>query len=222
MIRTPKLQVQEEYRFEIDLENEMITRSPPVKLSQEFHSDLKFWIGGSYKYFLENIANGLYINIGNALSVFPIGPYKGESWTNVEGLTALCNKSLTLDDFVFFAGDGCGETFAFYTAVRPEDGEYPIVWYTPGSQEFVYVNSSFDRFLTMQYYMLKATEFEAEYTEEEAGDPKLIEDDNANWQLYHANLYRVFDPNVPISSHNLFQSAVDLSSIKEVLADNKY
>jgi hypothetical protein len=213
-VRTTKLAGSDNFIYEIDLGNENISKTSPLSSDNDDFKKLQDRLPPSYIKFIKNFANGLNIEIGNALTIFPVGQNIGDYWTDVLSLTeeTINDNLFPSKDFVFFAADGVGESFAFYTAIQFENGEYPIVWYTPGSVDtnpFVFLNSSFDKFLTMQFYLLKATEGETMDLDEE------------NWQILHDKLYDTFDPSIPKPNHDYFISAINLTQLIEKIKQTK-
>jgi hypothetical protein len=82
---------------------------------------------------------------------------------------------------------------------------------------FVLINSRFDAFLTIQYYLLKATDYEPNLSREEAArralDPSYAQADEFRWQNLIDQLYRLFDPAILPPKYDYYGSALPLSSI---------
>jgi hypothetical protein len=202
-IRSDCLPNNEGFCFEIDLEDSNISKFPVLSLDDPDFIQLKESLPPSFVNFLSKYSNGLYIDIGNALRILAIGKGNTNLWADILSLTTkIVNgkffngyDSFPSKDFVFFASDGGGEMFAFYTGTKFENNEYPIVWFTPGSvdtEPFVLLNSSFDKFLSMQYYLMKAPDYE--------------DMDKHDWKSFHHMLYDTFDPIIPKPNDNYFKS----------------
>ncbi|MBM3925279.1 MAG: SMI1/KNR4 family protein [SAR202 cluster bacterium] len=92
----------------------------------------------SYKEFVTKYSNGLFVDIGNALTLFPLFPNKFEE---NQDFTLSGSKKLFAEieevgseGFLPFGMNGVDfETWAFYTSVRFNDGEYPIILLLPGA-----------------------------------------------------------------------------------------
>lgn len=231
-MRTGKLHTFSDHVFEIDINDESITKSPPLIVENNDLRQLQDRLPPSFIEFIRTIGNGIHIEIGNALTIFPVGEGVSGYWTNVLSLTTetIAREDFLSKDFVFFAMSGVdGEMFAFYTAAKFDNGEFPIVWFTPGSVNtcpFVFINSGFDKFLTIQYYLLKATTFEETYvTFEEAAkassEKSKMEQDERNWQNFQNKLYDTFDRAVPKPNHDFYKSALTLSELTEIIERTK-
>jgi len=226
-IRVDKLETSDTFVFEIDLTDKRISKASPLLSDNNDLKKLQDRLPPSYLKFLKTYSNGLHIEIGNSLTIFPIGEVSG-FWTDILSLTneTLADSSFPSKDFIFFGMSGVdSEMFGFYTAKQFDNGEYPIVWFTPGSADtkpFVLLNSSFDKFLTMQYYLLKASDYEETYaTYEEAAkassDKNAMEEDRNNWQNYLDKLYDTFDPTIPKPNHDYYKSAISLTELNETI-----
>ncbi len=230
-VRTTKLLGSDNFVFEIDLNNENVLKSSPLKSDNDDFKKLRDKLPPSFIKFVQSFANGLHVEIGNALTIFPIGQDIGDYWADIKSLTdeTISDSLFPSKDFVFFASDGGGEMFAFYTAEKFENGEYPIVWYTPGSVDtnpFVLINSGFDKFLTMQFYLLKATDYEetySTYTEaaKASSEVNAMNQNEKNWQKFHDRLYDTFEPTIPKPNHDYFQSALTLLQLAETIKQTK-
>lgn len=230
-VKTTKLPEADNYVFEIDLENENITKSSKIFSDDENLNILGEKLPPSFIYFTEHFANGLDINIGNALTIYPVNEDFSEYWNKILALDKVLidGDLFPSNDFVFFGGDGGGELYAFYTAIKYSNGEFPIVWFSPGSVDrnpFVLLNSSFDKFLTIQYYLLKATEYEEtgilndEILNSSAYRNELKQDE-INWQKFHDKLYDTFEPTFLKPNYNYFNSAMTLNQLKEAVEYTK-
>lgn len=226
-MRVEKLKNTDTLVFEINLSDKRIIKTTPLIPNNNDLKMLQESLPPSYLKFLKTYSNGLHIEIGNGLTIFPIGHLTGY-WTDVLSLTTetLSDSLFPSKDFVFFGMSGVdSEMFGFYTAKKYANGEYPIVWFTPGSVDtkpFVLLNSSFDKFLTMQYYLLKATDYEESYaTYEEAAqassDKNYMEEYNRNWQNFQNKLYDTFDPTIPKPNQDLYKSAVSLIELNDAI-----
>ncbi len=231
-MRTNKLSGLDNFVFEIDINDENISTSPPLGVDNNDLRQLQDKLPPSFLKFIRTVANGLCIEIGNLLTVFPVGQNISDHWTNVLTLTTetLADCLFPSKDFVFFGMSGVDrEMFAFYTATKLDNGEYPVVWFAPGSvglESFVLINTGFDKFLTMQYYLLKATEYSETYaTYEEAAkassDKNKMDQYNRNWQNFQNKLYDTFDPAIPKPKHDFYESAMTLTGLNETIERTK-
>lgn len=225
-IRTDKLDIAEPYLFEINLGDKRITNSTPLRVHNRDFEKLENRLSPSFKIFIDSVSNGLHIGIGNTLSIYPIGQTDSSVyWTNLLSW----NRDIIDDtlfpskELFFFGTSGGGEMFGFYTGTRLANGEYPVFWFTPGSVDtkpFVLLNSSFDRFLTMQYYLLKATDNEPTYSYEEAqkfSTGEYLVESERNWQNFHDHLYNIFDPAINKPNHNYYRAALSFEEfIKQI------
>jgi hypothetical protein len=226
-MRRPRLSGLDNCVFEIDIMDANISKSPPLVVGNNDLGKLQNRLPPSFLKFIQRIANGLHIELANSLTVLPVGPGPSDYGTNVLALTTemLSDDVFPSKDFVFFAMSGGGELFAFYTAKKFRNGEYPIVWFTPGSIDsnpFVLINTGFDKFLTMQYYILKATEYGDTFaTYEEAlkasTDKNKMEQDDRNWQNFQNKLYDTFDSTIPKPNHDLYKSTKTLKELNETI-----
>jgi hypothetical protein len=223
-IKETNLFEESKYIFEIDLENLNIIPSPKIENDNSYFSLLKNKLPPSFIFFIETIANGLYINIGNALTIFPIDINFRDYWNRILSLedVEIDGEIFPSNDFLFFGADGCGQLFAFYTAFKFESGEFPIVRFTSGladSNPFVLLNSSFDKFLTIQYYLLRATDFEEKYSSEKVLELSIDLNwnklDEANWQRFQDELYNKYDQIIPKPNIDLSISPLTLKQLKK-------
>lgn len=209
------------YIFEIDLNDKRIITSTPIEEDNKSFVALKEKLSPSFKYFVSQISNGIEIGIGNLSIVLPIragiNPYD-----NIESITSeIINDDLfPSKDFIFFGRTGVdGEKYAFYTGIKLKNGEYPIVWYTPGSidtEPFVLLNSSFDRFITIQSYLLRVGDLEESsvpesllygFSEETRRKYEQL------WQEFHDFLYEKFDPAIGKLNANYYYEAVSFDKL---------
>lgn len=222
-IRVKKLAGADSFVFEIDLNDRRISKTSPFICDNNDLKKLQNQLPPSYLKFLNTYSNGLHIEIGNSLTLFPLGDVKGFGTDVLSDTTATVFGGISVSgDFVFFGGSGVdSEMFAFYTAIRYSDGEYPIVWFTPGSVDmkpFVLLNSSFDKFLTMQYYMLKATDYhntvETYYDALDASsDKNRMEQYEKKLQNFYDKLFDTFEPTIPKPNCNYYNSVVSLTEL---------
>jgi hypothetical protein len=222
-VRTHNLLKTNDYIFEVDFDSENIKTSSKIGSDDENLNLLKDNLPPSFIYFIEKISNGLEISIGNTLRIYPVDKDFRNYWNNILALDqwVIKGKAFPSKDFQFFGGDGSGQLFAFYTATRFSNGEFPILRFTPGlidTNPFVLLNSSFDFFLTIQYYLLKATEFEKTgYLNDEILKSttylNTIKQDEINWQKFHDKLYDNFEKLIPKPNADYFQSMMTLDEI---------
>lgn len=228
-IRKSKLPNFDSLVFEIDMSDENISKSLPLRDDNTDFKKLEEKLSPSFIKFIQKVSNGLHLEIGNALTILPVGKGNSDFWTDVLSLTTDILEEiedLESQDFIFFAVSGVDtEMFAFYTATKFENGEYPIVWFNPSTLDddhFVLLNSSFDKFLTIQYYLLKATEYGEtfdtyEEAEKASSDKIMMEQDEQNWQNFQTKLYDTFDPHIPKPNDDLYQSAMNFTKLTEVI-----
>ncbi len=171
----------------------------------------------SLRTFVQLFSNGITIDIGNLVRVDSVdGERNMEFWTK----EYKNYDSFPTENFIAFGSSGGGEVFGFLNDLETHPQEFPIVWMDPGSYDedgFVFVNSSFDKFLTIQYYLLKAIDNEELYQELEDNEIEStgidIEDDE--WQSFQDFLYNRFDPIIPKPNSDIFESAKTLNEVIE-------
>lgn len=222
-IKTKNLDDKGRFIFEIDLNDDRIKKSGLLQLDNKDFIELQNKLPPSFIDFIKNYSDGLYIDIANALTIFPVGKQNDAiGWSTILGNTKEVIKYgfFSSKEFIFFAQTGVdSEMFAFYTGVKFNNGEYPIVWFTPGStdtESFVLVNSSFDKFLTTHYYWLVFTAY-YDYNEPIA----TLEENNKNGQNFIDKLYDTFDPNIPKPNYNFYEAAVSFEELKKQIENLK-
>ncbi len=181
----------------------------------------------SFEFFVKEISNGLIIDIGNSLEIFPIEKSK-YFWTSINQITNefINDAIIPNDDFIIFGmNNGVDSEFwAFYTDKKFKNGEYPIVWINPGAlgnDYFALANSRFDRFLTIQYYLLKSTDYEESMTYQEAlkksKDDYFVEKEEKKYQELLDTLYNIFEPIIPTPQGDFDENAMTIEQLNKLI-----
>ena len=151
--------------FEIDTSDERIQTKNLTETSENENKSFLDTLPNSLNAFIRFISNGITIDIGNLIRVDSIDGTKSmRFWTN----EYLNYDSFPTEKFIAFGSSGAGAVFGFLTDITTYSEELPIVWMDVGSYDkdgFAFINSSFDKFLTIQYYLLMANENEELYIE---------------------------------------------------------
>jgi len=217
--------------LEIDTFDERIRINNLTETSENENKSFLDSLPNSLNTFIRFISNGINIDIGNLVRVDSIDGTKSmKFWTN----EYLNYDSFPTEKFIAFGSSGAGEVFGFLTDIETNSSELPVVWMDVGSYDkdgFVFINSSFDKFLTIQYYLLKANDNEDLYIEleDEEIEKTGIELEDDEWQSFQDFLYDRFDPFIPKPKSDLFKSAktlteviTDIEKYKITIANNSY
>lgn len=188
--------------FKINEENikysKAVTESELIKFREYCNIDLP----PDFFDFKKNIADSFYISTGNALEIFPLieknGPFTIASITNDYAHLGNVLKSNKLLIFGMSAVDS--ETWAFYTGKKYSDGEYPIVWISPGEERFFIHSTSFESFINIQFHSLTNTD--------------SIEDFNS----YYKDLVRKYDKKIePFGYDSIYNEAHNLTDLELIM-----
>ncbi len=216
------------YNFEIDLNDHRIAASTKLSLETEDFSQLADKLPPSFITFVKNCADGLFIDIGNALTIFPVAGNVDGFSANVSSETKNWLDEFPSNEFIVFGKLGVDyEFFCFYTGKKLKNGEYPVVWFSPGlvcNRRFMLLNTGFDKFLTIQYYLLRATDLHEndESLAEIMNDSSYLknplyreaeERESRNWQNFLNHLYSNFDSEMPKPNHEYYKSAVSFEEL---------
>lgn len=221
-IRTKNIGYQSTFNFEIDLNDDRISASPRLSSEPKDFTQIADRLPPSFIAFVKNYADGLFIDIGNALTIFPVADNVDGFSANISTETKYWIDKFPSHEFIVIGKSGIDyDLFCFYTGIKFHNGEYPVVWFSPGisgTQRFLLLNSSFAKFLTIQYYLLKATDLEDEYDSYEeaanaSSDSQEIEQEDINWQNFHDHLYSNFDPAVPKPNYEYYSAAVSFEEL---------
>lgn len=210
------------FTTEIDFND---TRIHKLANNENTANDLK--LPNSFIAFSNKISNGLVIDIGNQLRIFQVsnevtGLPTVQSRTN----EFINNKYIDSEDFIIFGENGVdSETWAFYTKKSFKNGEYPIVWITLGASNndhYVLFNSRFDRFLTIQYYYLKSSDYASTtkmtYEELVKNTPnnKNFESES-QYDLLLSKLYSKYDPIIPAPLGDLYSNTLTINQLDSLI-----
>jgi hypothetical protein len=202
-----------EYSVEIDLTDDRIVCGDKLNFLSARDSKLFQSVSLCYSEFVAKVANGLHIEIGNGLRI--------DSLQDVAQQTKGFFEKRFMGDTVAFGSSGVdAQLFEFDLRKETTNTESRILWHDFGAitdNAFVLINSRFDAFLTIQYYLLKATDYEPNLSREEAArralDPSYAQADEFRWQNLIDQLYRLFDPAILPPKYDYYGSALPLSSI---------
>lgn len=205
-----------DYLVELDFNDKRIKKFGTKKVNA-----FNLPLSESFISFISMVSNGLYIDIGNALTVFPVDSVEG-IWTNIFDITSMFRKEAFIesDRFVIFGMNGVDfESWAFYTGKRFKNGEFPIVLFYPENiknKKYTLMNSSFDKFLTIQYYLLKSVDFEETMSYKEAVvKSNKMEDEE---QQLVDDLYTKYDSIIPVPKYDFYESGISIKEL-DILID---
>lgn len=158
----------------------------------------------TFKSWLKKYGDGVEFNIGNCLWINPLyGDDDDSVFSNTEFFRNW--EYCDLKDIIVFArGGGDSETWAFYTGVKDNKGEFPVIWITPGSigdDGFVICNTNFENFINIYANFLLETDKD-DCTDEEA--------DNI-W----IRLYKKFEPNIIMETSNMYEIAITTEELRK-------
>ncbi|MCG8402176.1 MAG: SMI1/KNR4 family protein [Firmicutes bacterium] len=151
----------------------------------------------SFKSWLIKYGNGVQFNIGNCLWIEPLF---GDG--SVISSTEFFRN--WLKDVIVFASTGVdSETYAFYTGVKDNKGEYPVIWITPGSIDgkgFVLCSTNFENFININVNFL------LELNKNDLTD----EDVDKLW----IRLYKKYEPSIKMEASDLYRMAITAEELK--------
>ncbi len=154
----------------------------------------------SYRRLFLEYGDGFEMQLGNWLRVSSLETMVADTKEVREW--AIC----PLKDLIVFGGTGVdAEMWAFYTAAKAPNGEYPVVWVTPGSIDsngYVLANSGFDAFLNVW------TRFVARMGRSAPIMAVLGEP-------FFRRLYRAFDRKRNIRSSDFYKQAVAVDELRK-------
>ena len=175
-----------------------VTESELLKFKEFCNIDLP----PSFLDFKKNIADSFYISTGNAFELFPLIEKKNTfTIASITNDYAHLGNVLESHKLLIFGMSGVdSETWAFYIGKKYPDGEYPILWISPGEERFFIHSTNFESFINIQFYSLTNTE--------------SIED----YDSYYKDLVRKYDMKIePFSYDSYYQKAHDLTDLELIM-----
>jgi len=154
--------------FDVNAEN--IEKSEPISYEEllTFQKELGIDLPPSFFEFKKKYADSFYISTGNVLEIFPLCKNKTGTFTNIVDITkdyAHIGNILMSHKLLIFGMSGVdSETWAFYVNKKYPNGEYPILWISPGEEIFFFHSTNFESFINIQYKVL-TTDIDEGYDE---------------------------------------------------------
>jgi hypothetical protein len=192
-------------KIDFDLNSVNIEKSDPVTGEEliKFREQIMIDLPPSFLNFKKNIADSFYISTGNALSIFPLCNNK-DSFTNVVKISrdyAHLGDVLDSHKLLIFGMSGVdSETWAFYTDKKYLNGEYPILWISPGEERFFFHSTSFESFINIQYKSLTDT------------------DSNTDYNDFYKTLVKKYDNQIePFGYDSVYSDTHDLTDLEEIM-----
>jgi hypothetical protein len=192
-------------KIDFNLNSANIEKSAPVTNDEliKFREQIQIDLPQSFLDFKKNYADSFYISSGNALSIFPLCDKKG-SFTNVIDISsdyAHLGNVLDSHKLLIFGMSGVdSETWAFYTDKKYLNGEYPILWISPGEERFFLHSTNFESFINIQYKSLTDTESITDYNE------------------FYKNLIKKYDNQIePFGYDSVYSDAHDLDDLEKIM-----
>ena len=199
----------ESFNVSFSLDDARIKLKPAASLSEL--SRLEESVGSplppSFRWWLSQYEEAVF-DIGNLLKID--SPFAVDNGFSIASQSEWYrnNPECRLKDLIVFGMNGVdSETWAFYTGVYDEDGEYPIIWISPGSLDstaYVFANTRFDRFLNCQVNFLLAV------------DREDIDDGQAGAELNA--LYQRHEPVHRLKTSSFYRIAVDAETLRHQLS----
>jgi hypothetical protein len=194
-------------KLDFDIDSSNIEKSEPVSENEliNFREKIQIDLPQSYLDFKKTFADSLYISTGNALSVFPLSENK-DSFTNVSEISkdyAHLGNVLDSHRLLIFGMSGVdSETWAFYTGKRYLNGEYPILWISPGEERFFVHSTSFESFINIQYNSLTDTDSITDYDD------------------FYKTLVEKYDKQIePFGYDLIYSDAQDLTDLEKIMSE---
>ena len=193
-------------KIDFDLNAENIEKSEPATNSElrRFRDEVAINLPPSFLEFKLRIADSFYITTGNALSIFPLCENK-DAFTNIISISkdyAHLGNILDSHKLLVFGMSGVdSETWAFYTGKMYSNGEYPIIWISPGEEKFFFHSSSFESFINVLYKSLTINNTVIDYSE------------------YYKSLVEEYDKQIiPFGYNSIYSDAKDLKDISLIMS----
>jgi hypothetical protein len=194
-------------KLDFDIDSNNIEKSVPASDNELIMFKEKFQIDlpPSYSDFKKTFSDSLYISTGNALSVFPLSENK-DSFTNVSEISqdyAHLGNVFDSHRLLIFGMAGVdSETWAFYTGKRYLNGEFPILWISPGEERFFVHSTSFESFINIQYKSLTDTDSITEYDD------------------FYKTLVAKYDKQIePFGYDSIYSDAQDLVDLEKTMSE---
>ena len=194
-------------KLDFDIDSNNIEKSEPVKDNEliKFKEKIHIDLPPSFSDFKKTYADSLYISTGNALSIFPLIENK-DSFTNVIEISqdyAHLGKVFDSHRLLIFGMAGVdSETWAFYTGKRYLNGEYPILWISPGEEGFFLHYTNFESFINIQYKSLTDTDSITDYDD------------------FYKTLVAKYDKQIkPFGYDSIYSDAQDLSDLEKIMSE---
>jgi hypothetical protein len=219
IMKVTAIEYGDKFSVELNLEDTRITKFETSNLNK-----IDYLLPKSFQDFINNISDGLILDIGNQLTIFSTKKTNG-LWTTIAEITAEYISITKSDKFVVFGVNGVdSEGWAFYTSTRFADGEYPIVWITQGAaddENYVLMNSRFDRFLTIQSYLLTSGDYEKTMSYSEAlaqsEDKNQMNAIENGYQELIDKLYESYDPLIPTPKYNQYTQTMTIDELNVLI-----
>jgi hypothetical protein len=193
-------------KLDFDINSSNIEKSEPIKDYElvKFREQIPIDLPPSFIDFIKTYTDSLYISTGNALSIFPLCDNK-DSFTNIAEISkdyAHIGNVLDSHRLLIFGMSGVdSETWAFYIDKRYSNGEYPILWISPGEERFFVHSSSFDSFINIQFNSLTDTD-------------SIIDYDG-----FYRTLIEKYDKQVePFGYDSIYSDAHELSDLENIMS----
>jgi len=194
-------------KIDFNLSGDNIEKSETINDDElrNFYAQIKIDLPPSYIDFKKKCADSFYISAGNALSIFPLCDNK-DMFTNVVSITNdYAHFGNVLDSYkllVFGMSGVDSETWAFYTDKKYSNGEYPIIWISPGEERFFFHSTNFESFINIQYKSLT--------------DINSVDD----YDEYYKSLIEKYDKQIePFGFDSIYSDSHDLADL-ELLMSN--
>ncbi len=200
-------------RVDFDVRDERVQIGQPIDNTfiEKVETDVGVPLPPTYKNWLREYGNGAFFDIGTTLQLFPLDNREEELSVRSQTDFFRSMDECALKDLVVFGCNGRdGSTWAFYTGVESDDGEYPVLWISPYSvheEGFVLFSTNFERFINIYVPFLRFVD-----------ENDAAEDETDQYLL---DLFIKYEPTLRLATSNMNQIAVTADRITE-LAETLY